>query len=159
VNDEVTRPPVVTPRIVENHAGQPCYLVEYDEDQWNRYGAEDKEFCFDTWAKKAKPLGALFVVLKLFPDPIFPSSDRTTPYVVRSYPVEHETFNPVKVSVRLSAEIHADTWERASEGDKFKLKIAARQELAMHALACPGCSYTIWTRSNDTPMNIEQGKL
>jgi len=157
--NEVTRPPVDTPRIVENHAGQPCYLVEYDEDLWNRYDAAGKEDCFDTWAKKAKPLGAQFVVLKLFPDPLFPSGDKVIPYVARSYPVEQETFNPVTVSCKLTATIHADTWAGASEGERMKMKLSARQQLAMHALAAPGVSYEICTREGKEPRTVEKGRL
>lgn len=159
MNDEVTRTPVVTPRIIENHAGQPCYLVEYDEDQWNKYDADGKEFCFETWAKKAKPLGAQFVVLKLFPDPVFPMGDKTIPYIARSYAVEQETYNPVRVVCKLTANIDADVWERASEGQRINIRLSARQQLAMHALAAPGCSYEICTREGNEPRTVEKGRL
>jgi hypothetical protein len=157
--NDMTRPPVISPRIVENHAGQPCYLVEYDEDQWIKYDKEGQEFCFEQWARKAKPMGAVFVVLRLIPDALFPISDKTVPYIVRSYPVEQETFNPVTVTCKLTATIHADTWAHASEGDRFKLKTAARQQLFMHAIASPGCTYEICTRENDAPVVVERGRL
>lgn len=156
---EVQRPPAVSPRIVENHAGQPCYLVEYDEDQWNRYDKPGQDSCFEIWVKKAKPLGAMFVVLKLFPDPVFPSGSKTTPYVVRSYPVDQETFNPVTVSCKLTAMIHPDTWAASSEGQRMQMRTAARQQLGMHALASSGCSYEICTRENKELRTIEQGRL
>jgi hypothetical protein len=159
MNMEVQRSPVFSPRMIENHAGQPCYLVEYDEDQWLKYDKAGQEHCFETWAKKAKPMGAQFVVLKLVPDPVFPSSDKIIPYVFRSYPVELETFNPVTVTVKLTAAIDADTWGHASEGDRYKLKLAARQQLAMHAMASPGCSYEICTREGKEPRTVEKGRL
>lgn len=159
MNMEVQRPAVVSPRIVENHAGQPCYLVEYDEDQWNKYDKEGQEHCLTTWAGKAKPMGAVFVVLRLIPDALFPSGEKVVPYVARSYPVEQDTFNPVTVACKLTATIHADTWEHASEGDRFKLKTAARQQLAMHAMATPGCAYEICTREGKEPRTVERGRL
>jgi hypothetical protein len=143
---------------VENYAGQPCYLVEYDEDQWNKYDKEGQEHCFKTWAGKAKPMGAVFVVLRLIPDALFPSGDKTLPYIARSYPVEQETFNPVTVTCKLTATIHTDTWQQASEGDRFKLKTAARQQLAMHALG-HSCSYEICTREGNEPRTVEKGRL
>jgi hypothetical protein len=159
MNMEVQRQPVLSPRIVENHAGQPCYLVEYDEDLWNRYDKPGQEHCFQTWAGKAKPMGAVFVVLKLIPDPVFPSGDKTVPYVVRSYPVEQEAFNPVTVTCKLTANIHADTWQHASEGERMKMKLAARQQLGMHALAAPGVSYEICTREGKEHRTVEKGRL
>jgi hypothetical protein len=145
---------------VENHAGQPCYLVEYDEDLWNRYDKAGQEHCFETWAKKAKPMGAVFVVLRLVPDPVFPSGDKTIPYVARSYPVEQDTFNPINITVQLKAEIHKDTWANALEGDRMKLKTDARQQLGMHAMGCKGCSYEIFTRAGGgAPYIIERGRL
>lgn len=159
MNMEVQRGAVFSPRIIENHAGQPCYLVEYDEDQWNKYDKAGQEYCFETWAKKAKPMGAVFVVLKLVPDPLFPTGDKSIPYVARSYAVEQDTFNPVSISVKLTAVIDADTWQHASEGDRFKLKTSARTQLAMHAMASPGCSYEICSREGKEHRSIEKGKL
>jgi hypothetical protein len=156
--NEVTRQPVASPLIIE-HAGHPCYLVEYDEDQWNRYGKEAQDQCFEAWAKKAKPLGACFVVLKLFPDAIFPSGDKTAPYVARSYPIEQETFNPVSVTCKLTASIHPDTWQNASEGQRMLLKADARRAIGLHALAVAGCSYEIFTRQDNAPVIIERGRL
>jgi hypothetical protein len=149
----------VSPRIVENHAGQPCYLVEYDEDQWLKYDKEGQEFCFEQWAKKAKPMGAVFVVLRLYPDALFPSTDKTLPYVVRSYAVDQGTFNPVTVTCKLTATLHADTWERALDGERMQLKTAARQQLGMHALASQGCAYEIVAREGAELRVIERGKL
>lgn len=153
------RKPVLSPRIVENHAGKPCYLVEYNEDQWERYDAEGKEHCFVTWAEKAKPLGAVFVVLRLIPDPLFPAGEHTAPYVARSYPVEQETYNPVAVSCKLTAMIDKDFWEAASEGKRLETKVAARLELGMHALATKGCGYEICTREGKELKVLERGKL
>lgn len=156
---EVKRQPVFSPRMTENSAGQPCYLIEYDEDQWLKYDKEGQEHCFETWAAKAKPMGAEFVVLRLIPDPLFPSGDKTIPYVARSYPVNQETFNPITVSVKLSAMIHPDTWANALDGDRMKLTAAARTQLAMQALGTNGCSYEICTRENKEIKIIERGRL
>jgi hypothetical protein len=104
-------------------------------------------------------MGAVFVVLKLVPDPLFPTGDKSIPYVARSYPVEQETFNPVSIGVKLTATIDADTWGHASEGDRYKLKLAARQQLAMHAMVSPGCSYEICTREGKEPRTVERGRL
>jgi hypothetical protein len=157
--NEVTRPPAVSPRIVENHAGQPCYLVEYNEDLWTKYDKAGQEFCFEQWARKAKPMGAVFVVLRLIPDALFPSGDKTLPYVARSYPVEQEAFNPVTVSCKLTAMIHPDSWEHASEGQRIKMRTAARQQLGMHAMASPGCAYEICTRDGNVQISVEKGRL
>lgn len=159
MNMEVQRQPVFSPRITENSAGQPCYLVEYDEDQWLKYDKEGQDFCFEQWARKAKPMGAMFVVLRLVPDALFPSTDKTVPYVARSYPVEQETFDPVTISVKLTASIHADTWANALDGERMKMTGAARTKLAMHALASKGASYEIYTRVGNELKIIERGKL
>lgn len=159
MNMEVQRQPVFSPRITEDAQGNPCYLVEYDEDQWNKYDKAGQEHCFATWADKAKPMGARFVVLRLIPDPIFPTGDRTVPYVARSYVVDQETFNPISVSVKLIASVDADTWARALDGERMKIKTAARHELAMHGLATKGAAYEIFTRENNAPVVIERGRL
>jgi hypothetical protein len=160
MNMEVQRSPVFSPRMVLNHAGQPCYLVEYDEDQWLKYDKAGQEHCFETWAKKAKPMGAQFVVLRLIPDPLFPSGDKTIPYAARSYPVDQETFNPITVTVTLKAQIHPDTYLNALDGERMKLTAAARVQLGMAALGSKGCSYEIWTRGIDgAPFVIERGRL
>lgn len=159
MSEETERQVAVSPRIVENHAGQPCYLVEYDEDLWNRYDKAGQERCFEIWANKAKPLGAYFVVLKLFPDALFPSGDKSIPYVARSYPVDRETFNPVTVTVKLSAQIHADTWANALDGERMKLTAAARTQLGMVALNTAGCSYEICAREGKELKIIERGRL
>jgi hypothetical protein len=159
MNMEVQRQPVFSPRMIENAVGQPCYLVEYDEDQWLKYDKEGQEHCFDTWIRKAKPMGALFVVLRLIPDPLFPSTDKVVPYVVRSQPVEQETFNPIHISVRLCAMIHDSTWEQALDGERMKLKADARNQLGMHGLGTVGASYEIMTRVDNLPIVLERGKL
>lgn len=157
---EVRRQPVFSPRMTENSAGQPCYLVEYDEDQWLKYDKEGQDFCFEQWSRKAKPMGALFVVLRLIPDALFPSGDKTVPYVVRSYPVDQETFNPITVTTTLKAQIHSDTYLQALDGERMKLVASARTQLGMTALATKGCSYEIWSRGVDgAPFVIERGRL
>lgn len=149
----------VSPRIVENHAGQACYLVEYDEDQWLKYDKEGQEFCFETWAKKAKPLGAVFVVLRLVPDPLFPSGEKTTPYIFRSYPVEQETFNPIQVNVNFSARIDPDVYKHATDGERMQLISKARQDIAMHAMATSGCTYDVHTLENGAPKILTRGRV
>lgn len=157
---EVQRQPVFSPRMTENSAGQPCYLVEYDEDQWLKYDKAGQDHCFETWAAKAKPMGALFVVLRLIPDPLFPTTDKTVPYIVRSYPVERETFNPISVAVTLKAQIDPDTYLNALDGERMKLTAEARLQLGMAALGTKGCSYEIWSRGVDgAPFVIERGRL
>jgi hypothetical protein len=102
------------------------------------------------------------VVLRLFPDPLFPSGDRDKPYVARSYPVDQETFNPVTVSCKLTAHIHADTYAAADEGKRIQLRTAARQQLAMHAIAQAfggGCSYEICAREGKELKVVERGRL
>jgi hypothetical protein len=152
-------PSLRLPRVVENYAGQPCYLVDYDEDQWERYDQEGKEFCFERWAQKAKPMGCVFVILRLIPDPLFPRGTKTVPYVARSYPVEQATFNPITVTACITGSIHRDTWARASEGERFKLKIQARQHIAMHALAAAGVHYVIDVWEGDELKVVERGRL
>jgi hypothetical protein len=112
------------------------------------------------WAKKAKPMGCgVCSTAGYSPDAVFPSGEKTAPYVVRSYPVEQETFNPVTVTCKLTATIHPDTWEHASEGNRMKIKLAARQALGMHALAAPGVSYEICTREGKEHRTVEKGRL
>jgi hypothetical protein len=105
-------------------------------------------------------MGAQFVVLRLIPDPLFPSGDKTIPYAARSYPVDQETFNPITVTVTLKAQIHPDTYLNALDGERMKLTAAARVQLGMAALGSKGCSYEIWTRGIDgAPFVIERGRL
>lgn len=147
-------------RIEQNYANQDCFLVEYDEDQWNRYDAETQQQCVDTWVKKAKPLGAEFVVLRLIPDPLFPSSDKAGPYIARSIPINTDTFDPFKLSAKLSCEIDRDTYWNASEGERMRLKTAARAKLAMNALVWKGCMYEVWVRlPHGEPHVIERSKF
>lgn len=61
------------------------YLVEYNEDQWMKYSEEDKQYCMDTWVKKAKPTGVSRVVVKIHPDILFPRYGRDRPYIDRQY--------------------------------------------------------------------------
>lgn len=153
------RPVVETPRIVENHAGQPCYLVEYDEDQWFKYDKMGQDFCIETWVKKATPLGAKFVVLRLLPDPLFPVGEHELPYVARSIPIECDDFDPFTVTVRLSAAIHPEVWAQGSEMERGRLKTEARLRLGMNALACNGCSYEITVREDKEVRVLERGRL
>ncbi len=150
----------ISPYIQQNHAGQDCYVVYYDEDQWFKCDDAGHERCIATWVKKAKPLGALFVVVRLFPDPLFPSRDRTTPYIARSIPIDRETFDPVTVTVKLVADIHPDTYKSASEMERANLRVSARNALAMQAMTHKGCTYEIWTRGfNNSPTCLERGKF
>lgn len=65
----------------EGSQSNSMYLIEYNEDQWLKYSDDQKQFCYDTWIKKAEPLSVTFVTLRLMPDPIFPINGRTKPYV------------------------------------------------------------------------------
>lgn len=69
------------PTIIEGVASDRIYLIRYDEDQWERYDDAGKQFCYDTWIKKATPLAVDTVVLQLIPDPIFPRGSHEKPYV------------------------------------------------------------------------------
>lgn len=64
------------------------YLVEYDEEAWLTTPAETQQYCVDTWIKKAKPLGARFLVLRLVPDALFPLRGNDAPYIHERYPIE-----------------------------------------------------------------------
>lgn len=59
-----------------------AYLITYDEDLWKSYDDDGRQFCKDTWIKKATPMADVrFVVLKLVPDDLFPMHGHETPYV------------------------------------------------------------------------------
>ena len=146
--------------VEQNHAGQDCYVVQYDEDQWKRYDTERQEFCLAEWVKQATPMGAHYIVLRLLPDALFPSGDKTAPYVARTIPIQREDFDPVQISIKLCANIDADTWDKASEMQRGNLKTAARTKLGMIAAQLDsGVSYEIMTRENNVAKRVEAGKL
>lgn len=144
----------------KNYAGQECYLVNYDEEQWNKYSPEAQEQTMQAWVKKAKPMGAEYVVLRLHPDPLFPAGDKTAPYVARSVPIDQGKFDPFKVAVELKCEIDSETWRKASEGERMKLKTDARARLAMNAMTGKGCAYEIWVRMpHGEPTVLERSRF
>lgn len=65
----------------EGTASEQAYLVAYNEDLWFSYSEETREFCKETWIRKAEPLNVRFVVLRLTPDPVFPMRGHEKPYV------------------------------------------------------------------------------
>jgi hypothetical protein len=151
---------VNSPYIEQNSSGQDCYLIQYDEDQWNRYDKTRQLHCFAEWEKKATALGAEYVVLRLIPDPIFPSGDKTVPYVARSIAIRRDDFNPIRTSMKLTAEIDGDTWDRATEMQRGDLKAKARTQLGMIAMQHgEGCTYEIFTRENKIAKRVETGKF
>lgn len=67
----------------QNHAqGSAVYLVKYDENLWLQLPEATREFCFETWSKRARPLGCKIVTLQLIPDAIFPIHGHEAPYIV-----------------------------------------------------------------------------
>ena len=64
------------------------YLVEFDEEQWLTTPEETQRYCVDTWIKKAKPLGARWLVLRLIPDELFPLRGNDAPYIHLREPIE-----------------------------------------------------------------------
>lgn len=144
----------------KNHAGQECYIVDYDEDLWFAYSEDQQEFTIGQWLKKAKPLKAVFFVLRLHPDALFPRGDKVQPYVAKSLPIDSDTFDPFKVSAKLSCEIHKDTYWRASEGDRIVMRTEARARMAMNALVGKNVAYEVWVREeNNTIRLLEVGKF
>lgn len=83
------------------------YIVSYDEDQWNRYTDEQKQFCYDAWAKKAHGAGCVQLFVRLIPDPLFPSGEHTKPYNIYN-----ENFN---LSCRFRAKPVETTWTQHFE--------------------------------------------
>lgn len=69
----------------EGTASELVYLVEYDEDQWMKYSEEDKQYCMDTWIKKAEPLEVERVVVRIHPDILFPRYGNQRPYIDRQH--------------------------------------------------------------------------
>lgn len=57
------------------------YLIKYEEDLWFRFNEAGREFCKQTWIKKAEPCGVEEVVLQLIPDPVFPGFGKEKPYI------------------------------------------------------------------------------
>jgi hypothetical protein len=138
---------------VQEHAGKTCYVVEYDEDQWNKYDEAGQNFAFQRWADKAKPLGCVMVVLRLVPDPIFPSGSNTAPYVARQEQIA-PTAKPLSVSIAVTCRIDKFTFDSASELDRLALRRAARAELSKYSM--PGNpSYTIMVGDEQ----LEHGKI
>lgn len=94
---------------IDGSPSETVYLVRYDEEQWLKYDEAGQQFCFDTWIKKATPLGCKFVTLILEPDPLFPTNGKEKPYVFKSVPVPGNTVKPsfsfdVLVCVNISSE-------------------------------------------------------
>lgn len=144
-------------QIEKNYRDQPVYLVEYDEDLWNRFDQKGQDHCFATWAKKAKPLGALYVVLRLVPDALFPSGDKTQPYIAKQVPVELDILDPILVTVKLTANIERTTWEGASDGDRILLRGKARERLGQMGVGFKNPAYEI--RVPGVAVAVEQGRF
>lgn len=73
------------------------YLITKDEDYWNSLAEETRTFTWGRWRKEAEQLGANRVVLKLVPDPIFPTGDNELPYLAQQERIGQEEEKPVEV--------------------------------------------------------------
>lgn len=89
---------------IEGSASENGYFVQYDEDQWNLYDDAGKQYCYEYWKKKAKPMGVAYVALRLVPDPLFPSGPREAPYIAWQYmfPVEADVSYTTKTVVHVT---------------------------------------------------------
>lgn len=66
----------------ESHADSSAvYLVRYDENLWLQLPETTREYCFEYWSKRARPLGAKIVTLQIIPDTIFPIHGHEMPYI------------------------------------------------------------------------------
>lgn len=75
------------------------YVITYDEDQWFQYSPERQEQCKADWMKRANAMPNIRVVcLRLVPDPLFPRSEQSKPYIAWQQDTDRTTRKNGKVS-------------------------------------------------------------
>lgn len=85
------------------------YLVEFDEDLWKSYDLELQEYCKAEWRKKATPIAKCrFVLLRLYPDPLFPTHGHEKPYTEWQEPIEHPDAAPFTVDTTIYIRLRND---------------------------------------------------
>jgi len=109
----------------DGEASQRVYLVTYDEDQWNRYTPEQQEFCKDQWKAKASVIpGVKYVTLRLVPDELFPSGDKTKPYAAWTHKFDTpEVSWIIKATLVLKTDRKLDVIERCGLIEQYRAKM------------------------------------
>ncbi len=119
------------------------YVVEYDENLWKQLDDEQRQFCKDTWIKKATPIpGVSVVCLRLMPDTLFPMHGHEHPYIEWQHTIEQkEDRPPFKYHTvlircnedwtpRLQSAIMRDAASRLPSGTAFEIQTKGGQPLS-----------------------------
>lgn len=125
-------------------------LLEYNEDQWKRYSEAEQQECYDTWIKKYLPVTDYHgIVLKLKPDPIFPSGEHEYPYVYWRYDLTKD--RKPKKDFEISCHVYIDLDQSVTDIDP---RLRAKIELAVREYP----NGTTWQVSNGTK-ELLRGKV
>lgn len=85
------------------------YLVDYNEDLWLSFDDEGRQYCKDTWYKKAEVIpGCKFVTLRLIPDDLFPMHGHEKPYVAWQQSIERAMPNGFVIDVQVTVTVEGD---------------------------------------------------
>lgn len=141
---------------VSESATGKVYLVDYDENLFLSYNQEGQDFCFETWAKKAAPMGCDMVVLRLHPDQWFPMHGHDKPYIFKQVPIAGEKPALFRTKSKFYVELTAE-WNKLPEHEQLAVRQQAR-EAGMRS----GCdAWEVWyghTHKLDSGYNNQKGQ-
>lgn len=125
------------------------YLVNYDEDLWFKFDDEGRQFCKDTWIRKATPIPDVrFVVLKLHPDDLFPMHGKEKPYVEWQFEIDRPPECGFAIATTVTVTV---------EGDAKYVDTVMRMEITKSLSGLmAGVAFVIQNKRGDV---IERGKL
>jgi hypothetical protein len=130
-----------------------AYLVRLDEDVWLRYSDADRKACQELWREEAEHWNDVpgydirIVCLQLIPDPLFPSTDKTKPYVGWQYTLKRrdDKHYGVLLTVTLDSAFYAEILP--------SLRVELMREFAQYP---KGTRYQVML---DTGQVLDQGRI
>lgn len=135
---------------------EPIKMRQLPEDTWLAMTPEAQDaYWKGAMALAAADPNARKLCLRLTPDPVFPATDHTVPYIVRQEDI-FENVPDMWVEVSVVVWIRGDLYDTASEKQKLNLRAAAR--LKAQKATPPGGSFAIHTNAAGCPL-VERGKV
>lgn len=96
------------------------YFVSYSEDLWLGLDDDRREYCKQRWLEVATPIpGVRFIVLRLIPDPLFPSTDKESPYVAWQQEIEKQGDADYTMKAVIAVEMNVE-WTAALQSKMMR---------------------------------------
>lgn len=108
-------------------AGADTYFVRYDENLFLAYDLEQRQFCYETWIAKARPMGCKRLTVQLIPDDLFPSFGNEKPYIYYNEAIAQPDAKPYKLVTCAFVEIDPNAYGKMSNLDGMKVRQEARE--------------------------------